>query len=44
MFGHRGIYRKGWTAVTLYKTPWIMIGEKAFQGTAPASRLRVIGS
>ena len=27
MFGNRGIYHKGWTAVTRHKTPWIS-GEK----------------
>jgi arylsulfatase len=30
MFGNRGIYHKGWTAVTRHRTPWIMTG------TAPA--------
>jgi len=24
MFGNRGIYHKGWTAVTKHRTPWIM--------------------
>jgi arylsulfatase A-like enzyme len=28
MFGNRGIYHKGWTAVTRHKTPWILQGEK----------------
>jgi arylsulfatase len=28
MFGNRGIYHKGWTAVTHHKTPWVLIGEK----------------
>ena len=28
MFGNRGIYHNGWTAVTRHKTPWILIGEK----------------
>jgi len=28
MFGNRGIYHKGWTAVTKHKTPWVLIGEK----------------
>ena len=28
MFGNRGIYHKGWTAVTRHKTPWILSGEK----------------
>jgi hypothetical protein len=27
MFGNRGIYHKGWTAVTRHKTPWILVGE-----------------
>jgi arylsulfatase len=26
MFGNRGIYHKGWTAVTEHKTPWILVG------------------
>jgi arylsulfatase len=26
--GNRGIYHKGWTAVTRHSTPWIMSGEK----------------
>jgi arylsulfatase A-like enzyme len=29
MFGNRGIYHKGWTAVTRHKTPWLMVGETA---------------
>ena len=28
MFGNRGIYHKGWTAVTKHRTPWILVGEK----------------
>ena len=28
MFGNRGIYHKGWTAVTRHKTPWLLIGEE----------------
>ena len=28
MFGNRGIYYKGWTAVTKHATPWILVGEK----------------
>jgi len=27
MFGNRGIYFKGWSAVTKHKTPWILQGE-----------------
>jgi arylsulfatase len=27
MFGNRGIYHRGWTAVTKHKTPWILVGE-----------------
>jgi hypothetical protein len=26
MFGNRGIYHEGWTAVTRHRTPWIMTG------------------
>jgi len=26
MFGNRGIYHQGWTAVTKHKTPWILVG------------------
>jgi arylsulfatase len=28
MFGNRGIYHKGWTAVTRHTTPWLLMGEK----------------
>jgi len=31
MFGNRGIYFKGWSAVTKHRTPWVMVG-----GTIPA--------
>ena len=31
MFGNRGIYHQGWTAVTKHKTPWELVG-----GTMPA--------
>ncbi|WP_421740502.1 sulfatase-like hydrolase/transferase [Cellulomonas sp.] len=31
MFGNRGIYHRGWSAVTKHRTPWIMVG-----GTVPA--------
>src|ERR1700734_2069371 len=27
MFGNRGIFHKGWTAVTRHKTPWILVGK-----------------
>ncbi len=27
MFGNRGIYHKGWTAVTRHRTPWVVTGE-----------------
>ena len=27
MIGNRGIYHKGWTAVTRHRTPWIMTGK-----------------
>jgi hypothetical protein len=26
MFGNRGIYHKGWSAVTKHRTPWLMVG------------------
>ena len=26
MFGNRGVYYKGWSAVTKHKTPWVMVG------------------
>ena len=28
MFGNRGIYYKGWSAVTKHRTPWVMTGQK----------------
>ena len=28
MVGNRGIYHKGWTAVTRHSTPWLLVGEK----------------
>src|SRR5271165_5403669 len=28
MFGNRGIYHKGWTAVTRHSTPWIMTADR----------------
>jgi arylsulfatase len=28
MFGNRGIYHKGWAAVTRHSTPWLLGGEK----------------
>jgi arylsulfatase len=28
MFGNRGIYHKGWTAVTRHNTPWVLVGAK----------------
>jgi len=31
MFGNRGIYHKGWSAVTKHRTPWILVG-----GVVPA--------
>jgi arylsulfatase len=26
MFGNRGVYHRGWSAVTKHKTPWVMVG------------------
>jgi arylsulfatase A-like enzyme len=31
MFGNRGVYHRGWSAVTKHRTPWILVG-----GTTPA--------
>ena len=28
MFGNRGIYHQGWSAVTKHKTPWVMVGGR----------------
>jgi len=28
MFGNRGIYHKGWSAVTKHRTPWLMVGAE----------------
>ncbi|MCW4000752.1 MAG: arylsulfatase [Candidatus Bathyarchaeota archaeon] len=28
MFGNRGVYFKGWTAVTKHRTPWELVGAK----------------
>ena len=28
MFGNRGIYHKGWSAVTKHRTPWELVGPK----------------
>jgi hypothetical protein len=28
MFGNRGLYYKGWSAVTKHRTPWVMVGQK----------------
>ena len=28
MFGNRGIYYKGWSAITKHRTPWLMVGQK----------------
>lgn len=28
IWGNRGIYHKGWTAVTRHRTPWILVGAK----------------
>ncbi|HEV7957210.1 MAG TPA: arylsulfatase [Marisediminicola sp.] len=26
MFGNRGVYHKGWSAVTKHRTPWVLVG------------------
>jgi arylsulfatase len=28
MFGNRGVYHKGWTAVTKHLTPWLLVGQE----------------
>jgi arylsulfatase len=28
IFGNRGIYQSGWTAVTKHRTPWLLVGVK----------------
>ena len=28
MFGNRGLYHKGWTAVTKHRIPWVLVGQK----------------
>jgi arylsulfatase A-like enzyme len=28
MFGNRGIYHKGWTALTRHSIPWLLVGQK----------------
>lgn len=28
IFGNRGVYHQGWTAVTRHRTPWLLIGAK----------------
>ena len=39
MFGNRGIYHKGWTAVTKHGTPWVLMGRKPV-----AARRRRLGT
>ena len=39
MFGNRGIYHKGWSAVTKHRTPWVMVG-----GDAAGVRRRRVGA
>jgi arylsulfatase len=50
MFGNRGIYHKGWSAVTKHRTPWVMVGGvipafdddvwELYDGTADYSQAR----
>ena len=37
MFGNRGIYHKGWTAVTRHKTPWLLVGAKTCRPSTTTS-------
>jgi arylsulfatase A-like enzyme len=39
MFGNRGIYHKGWAAITRHRTPWILTGKvPPFEDAREASR------
>ena len=40
MFGNRGIYHKGWTAVTKHRTPWETGAEVQTPARAASSRPR----
>ena len=40
MFGNRGIYHKGWTAVTRHKTPWLLGREDPGLGRGRLGALR----
>ncbi|MDF2991345.1 MAG: arylsulfatase [Microbacterium sp.] len=50
MFGNRGIYHRGWSAVTKHRTPWVMVGGvipafdddvwELYDGTADYSQAR----
>ncbi|GAA3209800.1 arylsulfatase [Oerskovia jenensis] len=50
MFGNRGVYHKGWSAVTKHRTPWILVGGvvpafdddvwELYDGTADYSQAR----
>ena len=33
IFGNRGIYHQGWTAVTKHRTPWLLIGTRRWPST-----------
>jgi arylsulfatase A-like enzyme len=33
MFGNRGIYHKGWTAVTKHGTPWVLVAGRQCRST-----------
>ena len=39
MFANRGIYHRGWSAVTKHRTPWVMVG-----GDAAGLRRRRVGA
>ena len=46
MFGNRGLYHKGWTAVTKHRTPWAPMTTQppAFDDTSGNSTSRAIGA
>jgi hypothetical protein len=33
MFANRGVYHKGWSAVTKHRTPWVMVGGNCQRST-----------
>jgi len=54
MFGNRGVYHRGWSAVTKHRTPWVMVGGvipafdddlwELYDGTSDYSQARDLAS